>query len=596
MRGYFLSVCLLSTIILFECFAAAAEIHDAARAGDLAKIEALLTGDPSLVNSLDENQKTPLHLAIEGNHLEVAEFLIRNGADVNAVDYTKSTPLHYAAISGRYDEVKLLLDNGAEIEARNTEERTPLFLASVWGRDLETCRLLIERGAQVNVLDFTGSPPFSNAIFMGNTEIVDLLLDSGVLLPEEGRPLLIMLSAAAGSGMARPFRLLVEKCEKQGLPWWESVPLHDAAAGGSVEIAEMIMAKGADPNAKNNYGLAPIHIAADKGHADFVAFLLEHGASIDARSMVGKTALHYAREAGHEDVVEALVAKGASQAPPEFPEMKGDYLGQTPPGDTPEIFAIGIVSDYGMEAEHSPAVFSPDGNELFWTKQFRGPILFMRRVNGLWTAPEKAPFNSEFGDGEPFFTPDGNKLLFLSFRPLEAGGRTDKESLWSVKRTNGGWSEPKPVSPSINAYELHWEISISAKGTVYFSADHGGGLGKRDIYCSRLVDGQYEQPANLGSPINTEGIEHTPFIAPDESYIIFSSDGHQPIYGGLDLFISYKNDDGSWTDPINLGEKINTYWFELWPAITPDGKYMFFLRGEIMWVDAGFIEELRPRK
>jgi len=308
---------------------------------------------------------------------------------------------------------------------------------------------------------------------------------------------------------------------------------------------------------------------------------------------MGKTALHFARENEHSDLAALLISKGASQNPPQFPVLKGDYLGQEKPGDTPRMFAPGIVSEFS--SEHSPAVFSPDLKEVYWTKEFGGPILFMKQENGVWTAPKRASFCSEYGDGEPIFSPDGKKLFFLSLRPIETGGPSDKENMWYVERAQDGWSEPKPVSPKINAFDLHWLFSIANNGTIYFSSPSGNSYGHRDIYSSRLINSEYTEPKNLGDVINTPGIDHTPFIAPDESYLIYHSSGKSSSPRDNKFYISYRNEDGSWMIPIDLGQKINSIRPALCPVVTPDGKYMFFIsQGDIYWVSAKVIEELKP--
>ena len=148
--------------------------------------------------------------------------------------------------------------------------------------------------------------------------------------------------------------------------------MHACASGGSVDIAKMLIAKGADYKEKNIYGVAPIHIAAENGRLDFIEFLLSKHADIDSSSLIGKTALHYARENGYNELAALLIKKGASQAGPLFPVLKGEYLGQEKPDDTPRMFAPGIVSGHGFDSEHSPAVFSRDGKEVYWTQKFRG--------------------------------------------------------------------------------------------------------------------------------------------------------------------------------------------------------------------------------
>lgn len=586
----------LTLIVIFSGCYQAGDIHEAAKNGNLAQLKKILAKNPSLVNSTDKDRMTPLHHAIDTGNLEAASFLISTGADIDAVNYKKETPLHLAAYEGNAEAVKLLLEHGADPAMREMRDRIPLFLACNWGNDLETVRLLIEAGSDVNDKNSRGERVLISTLYYGKKEIIDLLIDRGATIPEDEETLKRVLYITASNGMERPFNIAVEKSKKLRMDWWTGIPMHACARGGSVEIAEALIEKGIDFREKNIYGVEPLHIAAENGRSEFVEFLLSKGVQIDSQSLVGKTALHYAQENGHTELVNLLIHKGASQAAPQFPILKGDYLGQEKPGGTPRLFAPGIVSGHGFDSEHSPAVFSPDGKEVYWTQEFRGPILFMRQEKGVWTAPRPAPFCSEFGDGEPIFSPDGSKMFFLSLRPIEPGGPTDKENMWFVERIPEGWSEAKPVSALINACDLHWLFSVADNGTIYFASPREGGFGANDIYFSRLTGGEYEEPKNLGNVINTPDVDHTPFIAPDESYLIFVSRGRTASSRGFQFFISYKNEDGSWKEPVALDQKINSLEFALCPAVTPDGKYMFFIaRGDIYWVDSGFIEKLRPK-
>lgn len=587
---------IILTIFVFGR-ALAEDIHEAAKTGDLQKLKKILQTDPTLVNNTDRDKMTPLHYAIDEGKLEAASFLIANGADIDAVNYKKETALHIAAYDGNAEAAKLLLKHGADPAKREMRDRIPLFLACNWGNDLETVRILIDAGSDVNDKNSRGELVLVSTLYYGKKEIIDLLIDRGATLPDDEETLRRVLYITASNGMERPFHMARVKIKKQGKEWWPGIPMHACARGGSVNIAKALIAKGVDFKGKNVYGVEPIHVAAENGRMEFIEFLLSKGADINSPSLAGKTALHYAQENGYDKLAAWLIRKGASQAAPKFPVLKGEYLGQEKPGNTPIMFAPGIVSGHGFDNEHSPAVFSRDGKEVYWTQKFRGPILFMREEEGVWTAPKPAPFCSEYGDGEPFISPDGSKLYFLSFRPVNPGGPTDKENMWVVARTKSGWSEAEPVSPLINAYDLHWLFSIANNGTIYFASPHEGGFGANDIYCSRLVNGAYKEPENCGPIINSTGVDHTPFIAPDESYLIFVSRGRSASSRDFQFYISYKNENGSWQEPIDLGQEISSLGPGLCPSITPDGKYMFFIgRGDIYWIDAGFIEKLRPEQ
>jgi ankyrin repeat protein len=575
----------------------AEDIHDAAKAGDIDMLKALIGKDPALVSSLDSDRNTPLILAVDAGKLEASAFLIESGADVNAANYNKESPLHIAARKGNSEAVELLLEHNANPDLREQRDRTPLFLAVAMGRDLETVKLLIDAGAAVNDTNSSGENLFVTSLYYPVREIVDYLIDRGAAMPGDEEVVRRALYVTAANGLERPFRMAVEKCDQLNIDWWKGVSMHACARGGSAAITQSLMEKGHSIVERDRYGIEPLHVAAENGHSELVELFLSNGAGIDSSSIAGKTALHFAQENGHQDLAALLLRKGASQAPPEFPVLKGDYLGQEKPGNTPLMFAPGIVSGHHFSSEHSPAVFSPDLKEVYWTKQFRGPILCMKQENGVWSAPEPASFCSEYGDGEPIFSPDGRKLYFLSLRPLGPESPPDKETMWYVERTPSGWSEPKPVSPLINAHNLHWLFSVSDQGTIYFSSIKDGGFGLRDIYSSRLVNGEYEEPKNLGAVINGPGIDHTPFIASDESFLIYVSTENSADPGRSNFVISYRDDDVSWIEPVSLGDHIKFRGGGLCPAVTPDGKYMFFIgSGDIYWVSAGFIEELRPKK
>jgi len=280
-----------------------------------------------------------------------------------------------------------------------------------------------------------------------------------------------------------------------------------------------------------------------------------------------------------------------------FTDLKGDYLGQALPEDIPLIFAPDIIS-VDSTIEHGYPTFSPDGNTVFWQSNLRHKeketeifLKTMRRIGDQWTIPETSPFG-----GMPAFSPDSNKLYFIS-------DDTEKEKgLYYVEKQGDNWTEPKSLNLIARFPELKhlYGPSITNNGTLYFFA-HAEGLGTRNdfgIYRSEFINGAYAKPELLPASINTtEGVLNwMPFIAPDESYLLFSSNR---LNVQQDIFISFRLSDGTWTEAYNLGETINTNRGERFPYLSPDGKYLFFTRWvfrgneDIMWVSSNIIDEIK---
>jgi Tol biopolymer transport system component len=225
----------------------------------------------------------------------------------------------------------------------------------------------------------------------------------------------------------------------------------------------------------------------------------------------------------------------------------------------------------------------------------------MEEKNGHWTSPVVASFSGTSDNGEALFSPDGQKLYFLSTR--SPGYKPYGTDIWMTQRTENSWSEPIHLGYPVNSSEIgDWHPSVTNDGTLYFSSRRKGDKTKGDIWRSKLINGQYSTVEDLNEPINSIYHEADPFIAPDESYIIFHA--YRPGgYSTRDLYISFRNEDNSWTEPQNMGPGINTSDLEHSPTVTIDGKYLFFGRrndqsgnGDIYWVNGKVIDELRPSK
>ncbi|OOG69938.1 hypothetical protein [Algoriphagus sp. A40] len=259
------------------------------------------------------------------------------------------------------------------------------------------------------------------------------------------------------------------------------------------------------------------------------------------------------------------------------------YFGYNPPGLTPEIFVPNKSTSEDWKLGNQDSL---DMKEFYFTYSGNNPFepaVIVYRQEESYYRVAKYTFNPNPGD---------SKILY---------------SRWNyIERTDSGWSKIKSLGPMFDREDLGiMVISVSSKGTVVFD-DYKSDDG---IRMSRIIDGKREEPKLLGKEINTGQWTAHPFIAPDESYLIWDSEREEG-YGASDLYISFRQKDGSWGAAINLGDKINTAIVENGAKVTPDGKYLSFDRSEEKvnedgstywesnkyWVDAKIIENLRSQQ
>jgi len=187
-----------------------------------------------------------------------------------------------------------------------------------------------------------------------------------------------------------------------------------------------------------------------------------------------------------------------------------------------------------------------------------------------------APFSGRWHDYDPTLSVDGTRLFFISDRPRDAGKPHPNYDIWYVDKTRGGWSEPhNPGAPINGDWSSHFAMPTRS-GTLYFTSDHPGSKGYLDVWRSRLVDGRYTDPENLGDAINgANWANFEVYVAPDESYLIVSAYGHDDGLGDCDLYVSYRKND-VWQPLRNLGPPVNSAARDYSARATPDGKYLFF--------------------
>lgn len=280
-----------------------------------------------------------------------------------------------------------------------------------------------------------------------------------------------------------------------------------------------------------------------------------------------------------------------------------DYVGQYSPGTSAKTFAPGIITTAANE--HSALVFSPDGACVLWAvmdKNYKGRIFEMTFHNGAWTKPATPAFADTATDHyAPSFSPDGKTLFFSSRRKAPAGFREGRGNrIWKVSRTGTTWGTPTPIDTIVSKAE-EFSHSVSKRGTLYFSSALGGK--DMNLHYSVWDNNSYSKPVTLPATINTPGYEDGPYIAPDESYLIFESTRPEGIEGSHDLYISFKAKDGTWQNPMNMGPSVNSNAMERFPSVSPDGKFLFFASDreksngkvgfDFYWIDASVIDDLR---
>ncbi len=281
--------------------------------------------------------------------------------------------------------------------------------------------------------------------------------------------------------------------------------------------------------------------------------------------------------------------------------LKGPYFGQKAPEIRAEILLDGIICT--PEAPQMCAGFGSEG-ELFLFGRLSGErwrIYQTRMTNHGWTVPKAVGFaDDRYIDRDFTLSPDGQIIYFGSNRPIGKNDRAEKGlHLFYAEQHGNGWHEPKPLDPIVNEFGGNYP-SVAANGNIYFFRCRETRIGKCDLFISRLKAGIYQKPICLDRNINSTKHDWDCYIAPDESYIIFSSKDREDTHGGQDLYIAYRKKRNRWTRAVNMGPRVNSSSGEICPAVTIDGKYFLFTsrrRGmaDIYWIDASIIDALRKR-
>lgn len=265
------------------------------------------------------------------------------------------------------------------------------------------------------------------------------------------------------------------------------------------------------------------------------------------------------------------------------------YFGQKPPGLVPEIFAPGIVS---IEGRYEFGIsFAPDLNEVYFSAKDIGQpiaIYYSKLQDEKWSPINRADFTKGGKNTEmkPFVSLTENRIYFSAYN--EESGNT---KIWYVTRTGDSWSEAIKLNSPINSDSVFYISQGGEGGDFYFT-----NIAKRKMFYVANTD-EHSEVKELKIEFGIQG-----YISPSQDYLVVNSKNiEDKTRDDGDIYVYFKEENGTWSKPFNLGEEVNSTWSEAVPSITPDGKYLFFSRynekdgfSNFYWVSTTVIERLRP--
>jgi tetratricopeptide (TPR) repeat protein len=252
----------------------------------------------------------------------------------------------------------------------------------------------------------------------------------------------------------------------------------------------------------------------------------------------------------------------------EITGLNGPYFGLKPPGEKPELFASGIISV--KEGNENTITFSPDHKEIYFGRN--AGIWVCRQTDKGWTSPEKTDIDGY----EMYIHPKTGKMYYTGY---------SVRGIYSMERKGNTWAEPQKV------LEAGMFSTLAGNENLYTTITQKGAVIGRYI----KTGGKYSEPEVFGKHINSSTFQAHPCVSPDESFVIY--DSNKPGGNGMEnLYISFRREDGSFGEPIYMGDEINMKGINQCPSLSPDGKYLFYVsHRDIYWVSTRVIDKFRQK-
>ena len=242
-----------------------------------------------------------------------------------------------------------------------------------------------------------------------------------------------------------------------------------------------------------------------------------------------------------------------------------------------------VLNDFEELIKVRDFTINSNTNEAYFTLQSMNEnisvIVKTEKIDNAWSQRDIVEFSGKYKDLEPMLSPDGLKLYFVSNRPLSDSIVETKDfDIWYVQRKtlHGKWSSPINLGAPVNTGADEFYPSVTTNGNLYFTRPNPKNKSQDDIFFSEFSDNFYSKPLVLSDSINTEGYEFNSYIAPDESFLLFSGYNREDGLGSGDLYISYRSEDGSWSKAENLGTSINSDQMDYCPFVDISNQRLYF--------------------